>query len=281
MAYDARRALLTELIDDAGLFPPASLPMEEAVSQHVASRTGPHADLLGRFICPALRLPELAEHLDPLPAWRLSVLIDGADPEPGLEVVAGFDDPRVTIELVESKPAGSIPALLDAFEEAGLGGAMPFLEVAPRDEAALDGVAETMAGAKIRCGGEAEAPSPADVASFIDGCRRRGLRFKATAGLHHPFRHERDGGMQHGFVNLVAASVLAREQNLDAAAIEPIVAELEPGRFDLTTDRLRWRDLEAGPGAIEDARRSLLFSYGSCSFDEPVEDLLALGILPL
>src|SRR5688572_32975337 len=60
MSGDARVAFLTGLIDDAGLFPPASLPMDEAVAAHTESRGGKNGWILARFICPASRLPEVA-----------------------------------------------------------------------------------------------------------------------------------------------------------------------------------------------------------------------------
>src|SRR5688500_16711219 len=102
MTIDARRAFLAELIDDAGLFPPASLSMDAAVEQHVASRAGPFHWMLGRFICPASRLPELAKHLVADERWRLSVIAD----LPPAETSAATEDflaeagGRASVELV-------------------------------------------------------------------------------------------------------------------------------------------------------------------------------------
>lgn len=291
MSDDARRAFLEELIDDAGLFPPASLSMEAAVDQHAGARSGPRAWMLGRFICPAGRLPELAERLDALERWRLSLLLDAAALDVGLEAAASFlerERGRVELEIVEAKlpviDHESVGDLAEWVEGLALG-AVAFLEVVPGPglEGALAAIAEHAAGAKLRCGGKTEDlfPSPAGVAGFLDGCRRLGLRCKATAGLHHPFRHTdpETGFLHHGFVNLVGAAVLAREHDLSPERIEAIVADEDPRAFELTGERFRWRDLEASPGAVRDARGSLFFAYGSCSFEEPVEDLLELGIL--
>jgi len=292
MATDARRAFLEELIDDAGLFPPASLSMEAAIQQHTASRAGSHAWMLGRFICPAERLPELAGRLESLDRWRVSLLLDAAALDAGLEAGAAFlerERGRVEVELVETKlpstDAASVGDLLEWVDGVGLGGALPFLEVEPGPglDDALGAIAEYAAGAKLRCGGATAElfPSPAGVAAFLDGCRRLGLRCKATAGLHHPFRHvdPETGLVHHGFVNLVGAAVLAREHDLSPDEIEAIVAEEDPRAFELSADRFRWRELDAGASAVEEARRSLFFAYGSCSFGEPVDDLLGLGIL--
>jgi hypothetical protein len=106
--------------------------------------------------------------------------------------------------------------------------------------------------------------------------------FKATAGLHHPFRHvdSTTGFVQHGFVNLVGAAVLASAHDLEADILENIVADQKSASFSLTPDGFSWRELRANEGEIREARSNLFTAYGSCSFAEPVEDLTALGILP-
>ena len=49
---DARRALLTGLFDHAAMFPPASLPLDEALAEDDRARASQHAWLLGRFVVP-------------------------------------------------------------------------------------------------------------------------------------------------------------------------------------------------------------------------------------
>jgi hypothetical protein len=41
----------------------------------------------------------------------------------------------------------------------------------------------------------------------------------------------------------------------------------------------RWRGRAAGPEELARVRRELFAGIGSCSFDEPVEELRKLGIL--
>ena len=55
----ALRVVLPHLFDDAGLFPPAKLPMAEALAAHQRAVTGPYGDVVGPFLCPATRLDEL------------------------------------------------------------------------------------------------------------------------------------------------------------------------------------------------------------------------------
>src|ERR671922_1208431 len=90
-SLDGRHAFLEGLIDDAGLFPPASLPMADAAREHEAASRGPNRWMLNRFICPASRLSDLAGVLPTLDIgrpWDLSVILDGVTPgswEAGIE----------------------------------------------------------------------------------------------------------------------------------------------------------------------------------------------------
>jgi hypothetical protein len=316
MTDDARKTFLSGLIDDAGLFPPESLSMENAVSAHRASRKGHNGWIMSRFICPASRLTELARlvvHEEEMP-WRVSVIVDGAIGEQWLEgAVSDLSAAReftselpgkATVELLEGlvPPAADIASvrkLTDAVESAELPDpVIPFLEVprhAPPPET-LDVIAQIRAeirdgslcrppGAKLRCGGASADlfPTPARVASFVHECNRLSIPFKATAGLHHPFRHvdPATGFTRHGFVNLVGAAILASVHGLDERELEEVVADENPASFSLTTDQFAWRGYNASASQIADARANLFISYGSCSFAEPVEDLTALAILPI
>jgi hypothetical protein len=62
------RAFLSEIIDYAGLFPPAQLPMAQAVGNYARCRQDPESWMLGRFICPAARLTELSAFHDEIHA---------------------------------------------------------------------------------------------------------------------------------------------------------------------------------------------------------------------
>jgi hypothetical protein len=136
-----------------------------------------------------------------------------------------------------------------------------YLEGVPLDEVAARGLR-----AKVRCGGES-APTVEELADFIRGCRSRGLVFKATAGLHHAYRT--DSG-EHGFLNLLAAAVFGNEEE---------ALRERPPAFALDATSLRWRDQEALPTRLSDVRASLFHSIGTCSFFEPVEELVELGAL--
>ena len=131
-------------------------------------------------------------------------------------------------------------------------------------------------GFKLRTGGleEAAFPSVETVALALAACRAAHVPFKATAGLHHPFRHfsKEVGASMHGFVNVFAAGCLGLAHSLDEKVLQKIVEDERPEHFTLGPDALQWHDLRVSADTIAQAR--LLFtSFGSCSFDEPREDL--------
>ena len=271
---DARQALLGRLIDHAALFPPASLDMPAAMEEDRRARATAEAWMLGRFICPASRLAELP---DDAPA--LSVVLDGGEGDIEAVAAAGRD-----VELVEAKidPAWIPDTHALVREKLGV---EAYWELAPGRglRGAVAAVREAGAGAKIRCGGvTAEAfPSVEAVAAFVVACRDAGVRFKATAGLHHPVRHVRDGFHMHGFLNLLAAAVFARADGLGEEEVAAILAEEDPAAFAVDPDGLAVHGRRrAGTEAIAVARAELFVAYGSCSFFEPVDDLHALGMLP-
>lgn len=233
---DARRAALSGLIDHAPLFPPASLPVPEALAEDRRARDGEHAWLLARLVWPASRLDELEGE-----RRALSVLLD-----------APYEGDR-RAEAVETRWESGFDGLAgEAYVELPLDG---------RLEERVAALGARGLRAKVRCGGT-QVPSAEALGRFLAVCRDAGVPFKATAGLHHPLAA--DGG--HGFLNVIAACAFA-----DDAALG--------GEVELTADALRWGDRTAGPEELERVRREQLVAVGSCSFSEPVDDLLALGIL--
>jgi hypothetical protein len=270
VTHDARRELLGALIDHAALFPPASLDMPAAIAADRAARASEHAWILDRFIVPASKLGEL-----PQQAPRLSVVLDGGEGD--LEAV---HDARVagrTVELVEARIDPAWIPDTQRLVDAKLGeGVRAFWELAPGRglSGAVAAVREARAGAKIRCGGATVPPVEA-VAAFVAACRDAGVPFKATVGLHHAIRL----GDAHGFLNLLAAAVFAHAEGLGADELVPLLAEEDPAAFSVDVSGLAAHGHHADAAAIAEARAELFVAYGSCSFDEPVEDLISLGVI--
>jgi hypothetical protein len=262
-----RRELLAGLIDHAPLFPPASMGLGDALAADARARGGAEAWMRVRFICPATKLEELVEAAGgahALPA--LSVVVD-CDVHVGLGEAAASG---ARVELVELRASRS-DDLREAVDRA-LGG-----HVTIYVEGADPGSLGQGLGAKVRCGGAtADAfPPPEAVAEFVARCVRAGVPFKATAGLHHAIRH----GEAHGFLNLLAAAVFAHADGLGEDELVPLLAEEDPAAFALDADGLAVHGHHADAAAIAEARAELFVAYGSCSFDEPVEDLTSLGAL--
>jgi hypothetical protein len=103
---------------------------------------------------------------------------------------------------------------------------------------------------------------------------------KFTAGLHHPVRlfHDSVQTKMHGFLNVLGAGVLALEHDWTSKEIAQMIDDEDAGSFSFTEDFFAWRDWRISTEAIA-ARRELVTSFGSCSFDEPREDLRALKLL--
>ena len=104
---------------------------------------------------------------------------------------------------------------------------------------------------------------------------------KFTAALHHPIRHYDDSlkTKMHGFINVFAAGVLAVVRNLDESLLIELLSDEDASHFQFTDDAMSWKDHDASVEEIETARREFVTSFGSCSFDEPRDDLRKLGWL--
>ena len=166
--------LLERLIDHAPMFPPARLPLDEALEDHRRARASEESWMLARFVAPAAVVDQLPH---------------------GLPVSAVVEDaPIAGVEAIEVR--ASTPEEIRAFPETE---AETYFELS--SPSLVSAVRERGAFAKVRCGG-ATVPTVAELAAFIRACREAGVPFKATAGLHHPIR--RDG--EHGFLNLLAAA---------------------------------------------------------------------------
>ena len=284
----AVRAAFERVVDYAGLFPPAKLPIEAAAAEYEQSRRGDRAWMLGRFVLPATQLGALESSLggsEPVPC---AVLFDGETPirssarvrPESCEVPLRLADyeigaERTAIRALHKAIDALAPGLFVAVElPRGLSSALL--------AEAIGALADLGFAAKIRCGGvTADAtPSVDEVADFIRAATHGHVPFKATAGLHHPVRHYNEGAgfVMHGFLNVLAAAAAA--PSCDTATLREIVAEEDAASFALDDRGLSWRGSTlADTGALDALRRNVFLGFGSCSFSEPIEDLERLGIL--
>ncbi len=286
---NAIEALLDGIVDYAGLFPPAALPLEEAATNYGAYLRGPDRSALGSFVIPVSRVEELlAGGWIRGEAWPLSLLWT-RDPALDSELTRSLarDPSRVRIVSIETRAQAveDLPWLAELTE------AIPtFIEFDWREDPRPWVKALGRAGlrAKIRTGGVEAGliPPVATVCSFLRACLDGGVAFKATAGLHHPFRgaypltYETNAprAMMHGFVNLFLAGLLYARVGLSPEEMESTVSEMDPKAFHLHGDQAGWRHHRVGVSDLMNYRRRIALSFGSCSFVEPLDDLRALEI---
>ncbi|HEX2716690.1 MAG TPA: hypothetical protein VHM67_03360 [Gemmatimonadaceae bacterium] len=286
----ALRTLLREVVDYAGLFPPAGLPMRDAVAEYARHRAGPDAWMLGRFVAPVTRLAEWEEAArDAGPRdWRLAVLAPSVDAalERTLTDFNAAHAGSAVADAVEVKAAreSEVP------RGATVAGAPVYVEVPISDDPApfVAAIGRAGARAKVRTGGvTADAfPSAAEVARFIRRCVEHGVPFKATAGLHHPLRAEyrltyasdAPRGTMFGFLNVLLATLVARAGG-DARSLIAALEEKKAREIVVGDDAIEWRGMRFGAAEIAAARGQGMFGFGSCSFREPVDDLRSIGLL--
>ncbi|MDQ6765004.1 MAG: hypothetical protein M3Z22_02735, partial [Verrucomicrobiota bacterium] len=103
---------------------------------------------------------------------------------------------------------------------------------------------------------------------------------KFTAGLHHPVRHFHPSVQtkMHGFLNVLGAGVLVREHDWDVQQTAAMLDDEEAESFVFSDEAFAWREWSVPTASIAQARK-LVTSFGSCSFDEPRDDLRALNLL--
>ena len=275
--------LFAGLVDDAAVFPPGNAAVPDAVVAHRRHRSAWYADLVGPLLLPAsvVTAGELSGLVDPAEGFVIGLIGDtGIE---GLPVALSYLPPDgVTARQIEvpvakrgEDPQPGLAELIKLAE--GLGGTPVYAEVPLTFGlmAALDTLADTRAGglpiaAKFRTGGLAAElfPTPVELAAVICACRDRELPFKLTAGLHHAIRHRdpETGFTHHGFANVLAATLAAAE-GAEVDVVAELLAATDPVR---AVERAR---------ADRDAERPLWIGYGSCSIEEPLTDLIRLGLV--
>jgi len=284
------------LVEYAGLFPPASRTMAGAVAEYAEHRRGADREALGRFVVAASRLDELAQAVADLPTpptstspWALAVVL-GANVRDDLAVVDAFAaDPHHATLIVEAfelkvtNPgevavlAKTLPAGVAAFYEVPLS----------TDTAAIvAAIADAGGFAKVRTGGVTPDafPETSALTRFLLAVVRHQLPFKATAGLHHPFRgsfpltYEPNAPhhVMHGFMNLFLATAELVGGG-DGETAQAILDEGDPNAFSPAAGGWRWRERLYPDALLATVRARHFLNFGSCSFREPMESLHARG----
>lgn len=277
----ARRALFQRWIDDAAVFPPGNAAVADAWGGHLALRAGRYADLLGPLLVGTSHVAEL-----------LGVAAGAPGPGPvGVGVIARAGTPvgelvqavrsvrsSPQLELAGVEPAhdgdGSWRRVLDLELEPTTRVAVEVPREAAAGQAALEEVATAAATAgtvllaklRTQATGSAPPPTPQELAGFLLGARSAGLPLKLTGGLHRALAHEEE----HGALNVL----LAVHQLEQGATLDELVATLQVRQASVLAPLARDLDEDAVARL-----RSRFVSFGCCGVLDPVQDLVALGLL--
>jgi len=298
------RALLAHSIDYAGMFPPCQLELEPALKNQAEYLRMPDAWMLSAFVLPVDQFAsakQLLSEFDPLHPLRVSAL--GAKTENAGAFREALARTNVAVRSLSAHNVDLVsvtqlemflPRDVDAplLNEAGsILGTLPVFWEAPPDRAeqTIALVAEINSNAdaptfgyKLRTGGvTADAfPTPMQIAQALVTPATHQVPIKFTAGLHHPLRQYRDEveTKMQGFLNVLGAAVLAAEYKWDANQTAFMLEDENADSFSFTDEFFAWRDWKIDTARLQ-YRRQFVTSFGSCSFDEPREDLRALQLL--
>jgi hypothetical protein len=298
------RALLDQAIDYAGMFPPCGLALEPALGNQASYVRSPEAWMLNGFVLPVEQFDATTQFLSkfdthhPLRVAALGPKTTNADvfldalynAYAAIRSFSRHNTDLVAISHVEMFSPDNVDSA-SLKEASAIVGELPVFWEAPpeRAEQTIALLAEhnsntesTRFGYKLRTGGvTADAfPSSKQIARALIAAATHQLPIKFTAGLHHPIRQYRDEvkTKMHGFLNVLGAAVLAAEHQWDTDQTVMMLEEEDPRSFSFTDDFFAWRDWKIGVERLE-LRRRLVRSFGSCSFNEPRDDLRALGLL--
>ena len=305
MAPASLRALLERFIDYAGLFPPANLALDPALKNHAEYVRSADSWMLGAFILPIAQFETAAallQQFDETHALEVSALgpktndaesfvatVDGAatairafaQAHGGIATVTQLEMPLPSdIDVHALAAARDALEALPAFWEAPAATAESTIALVAEHNASASGARPF--GFKLRTGGVTadSFPTSAQIASALVAAAKHHVPIKFTAGLHHPVRqfHDSVQTKMHGFLNVLGSAVLAAEHGWDTRQTSAMLDDEDASAFRFDDERFTWRDASISTNEIS-ARRELVTSLGSCSFDEPREDLRALTLL--
>lgn len=298
------RALLEHSIDYAGMFPPCSLDLEPALNNQAQYVRSNDAWMLNAFVLPVGQFDaakKILSDFDPQHPLHVSALgpkIENAaafremfkETSAAVRSLAAHNVDLISINQLEMflpedvdlallKEARSIIGDLSTFWEAPAERAEQTIALLAEHNSNAD---KPTFGYKLRTGGvTADAfPTSAEIAKALVAPATHQVPIKFTAGLHHSLRQFRDEVQtkMHGFLNVLGAAALAAEHKWDEKQTAAMLDDEDPKSFSFEDNSFAWREWKIDIKRLKD-RRKFVTSFGSCSFDEPREDLRALNLL--
>lgn len=300
-AVASLRALLGRAIDYAGMFPPCSLGPEPALKNQAEYVRSADSWMLSTFVLPITKFGDaglLISQFDKQHPLRISAL--GAKTEDAKAFLSELKITAEAIRLFQGQHLDVAPIVqLEMFlpQDVDLGKLSEATaliadlrlqcfwetqaESAEKGIGLLARAKQPAFAYKLRTGGvTADAfPSSVQIARAMLASTKHHVAMKFTAGLHHPVRQFRDEVKteMHGFLNVLGAGVLSAEHHWDEAQTIEMLEDQRTDSFEFHDTVFAWRDWEVTLDRIK-ARRKFITSFGSCSFDEPREDLRVLNL---
>jgi hypothetical protein len=188
---------------------------------------------------------------------------------------------------VRASSSADVARMADVIGNTGL---RAYVEVPIADDpgSLIDAIATRGLNAKIRTGGVVATaiPPSAHIIRFLRHCIRAGAPFKATAGLHHPLRGEyrltydaqSPTAVMFGYLNVFLAAALLYRGAPERDATE-MLEERDPRSVRIDDEGVHWRGHFIAAQDLASFREHALAGFGSCSFTEPVDEIVALGFV--
>lgn len=309
------KELLSGLIDYAGLFPPASLHIDKAIAEYLFYKKFEYKDIVSRFVVPVSSVENLKlickEHN--VKNISLSVILPemGSDEKSEKIISKSIQDlsniiksnnfievssfeiklpKNLTAETKDdiTQLSKKIISQINLLNESS----RIFFEPYVLDDnwknnidIACDIISgnKDKSGFKLRTGGVTKDAFPhTDILAYsIKKCSDLKIKFKATAGLHHPLRHYNSSvkTKMHGFLNVFIGFLIAGKYNPGLEVLKRIINSESPEKFNFTDDFITYGNYALSLKDIKKIKESFMLSYGSCSIDEPIDDLKTLNLL--
>jgi hypothetical protein len=297
---------MRQIVDYAGLFPPASLPLDEALREFRDYHSHPQSGFLGRFVMPLDRLMKMTGTFDE--PWKFSGLVRASSlpmQDARAEITRGAAGLRFfeikfptiktdSIEVDLPEAAWNADNNYRRFRDylallaSDFGAERKiFVELDWRKQytplMAVMAEHSSRFGVKLRTGGVTpdSIPPSRTIAEFLLAAAGHKLPMKATAGLHVPVPNEdQDTGVcMHGFLNFFSAGFLAFTGRGDVDDITNVLEDFGYDDFSFGERSMHCGEVEFSGAEIEQLRSQWLLSFGSCSFLEPIEHLENHGLI--
>lgn len=280
--HPSQHFFLQELIDYAGTFPPAGLSLSQALANFRQYQQGLAPSMLGRLICAGSALASLSELLQPADNLLLSVLLSQPEEVALVEEFHARVNKSVRVDTVETAWNEQAPKWADRwnyrlFFEVGSDAAAEAARMCAPQSARLC--------LKLRTGSVKPEgiPSPEAVVAFLQAAHQSRVGYKFTAGLHHArpgdyaltYEANSPRGCCYGFSSLFGLACLHWHGRLnDDQLLQGLRAQAVT---QVDAGGLICQEAHCSAEEIAEYRRLGGRSFGSCSFEEPLQELQEMG----